>query len=219
MRKGQQAERLRLETLDDFMTRVRARRAAERRARRAPGTRRCDHEGCRAAGEFRAPRSRDRLAEYLWFCREHIEAYNRAWNYHAGLSAAEIERQIERSIVGDRPLWPLGQRGRHTAAHFARRFHRVEFDPFDFFAEERDEVEGERRRRARSPGAGSAPEEDQALAALGLTPPADLATIKARYKRLAKRYHPDANGGDKAAEEQLKRINEAYSTLKKRLAS
>jgi hypothetical protein len=219
MRKGQQAERFRLGTLDEFTARVRARKATERAARRAPGTRRCAHEGCRAPGEFRAPRSRDKLADYLWFCRAHVEAYNRAWNYHAGLSAAEIERQIERSIIGDRPLWPLGERGRHTAARFARRFHRAEFDPFDFFAGERAEVEGERRRRADGPGRGPAPEEDQALAALGLTPPADLATIKARYKRLAKRYHPDANGGDRAAEEQLKRINEAYSTLKKRLAS
>ncbi|MFO1060844.1 MAG: DnaJ domain-containing protein, partial [Dongiaceae bacterium] len=35
-----------------------------------------------------------------------------------------------------------------------------------------------------------------------------------RYKSLVKRLHPDANGGDKAAEERLKHINLAYSTLK-----
>jgi curved DNA-binding protein CbpA len=39
--------------------------------------------------------------------------------------------------------------------------------------------------------------------------------IKARYKQLAKRLHPDANGGDTRAEEQLKKVNEAYATLKK----
>jgi curved DNA-binding protein CbpA len=39
-------------------------------------------------------------------------------------------------------------------------------------------------------------------------------SIKARYKELVKRFHPDANGGDKGAEEQLKLINQAYSTLK-----
>ena len=38
--------------------------------------------------------------------------------------------------------------------------------------------------------------------------------IKARYKALAKLHHPDANGGDKAAEERLKSINQAYTLLK-----
>lgn len=219
MRKAQSTERLRLETLDEFNARIRARRAAARAKRRAPGQRRCDHAGCKAAGEFRAPRSRQKLNDYLWFCRDHIESYNRAWNYHAGMSPAEIERHIERSIVGDRPLWPLGERGRHRAARFAQSFQRAEYDPFDLFAEERAEAAAERARGSRAGAAGPETAEYQALAVLGLTPPADLATIKARYKRLAKRYHPDANGGDKAAEEQLKRINEAYSTLKKRLAA
>lgn len=35
-----------------------------------------------------------------------------------------------------------------------------------------------------------------------------------RYKQLVKRFHPDANGGDKAAEERFKEISEAYSYLK-----
>jgi curved DNA-binding protein CbpA len=39
-------------------------------------------------------------------------------------------------------------------------------------------------------------------------------SLKARYKELVKRHHPDAHGGDKAAEERLKVINQAYSTLK-----
>ncbi len=41
-----------------------------------------------------------------------------------------------------------------------------------------------------------------------------LATVKARYKELVKRYHPDANGGDNSAEDRLKGINLAYSVLK-----
>ena len=38
--------------------------------------------------------------------------------------------------------------------------------------------------------------------------------LKARYKVLVKQHHPDAHGGDKAAEERLKIINQAYATLK-----
>jgi curved DNA-binding protein CbpA len=38
--------------------------------------------------------------------------------------------------------------------------------------------------------------------------------VKARYHALVKQHHPDAHGGDKAAEEKLKIINQAYATLK-----
>jgi len=40
-----------------------------------------------------------------------------------------------------------------------------------------------------------------------------LQDIKMRYKQLVKRFHPDANGGDKRAEERFKLINEAYRSL------
>ena len=38
--------------------------------------------------------------------------------------------------------------------------------------------------------------------------------IRTRYRELVKRYHPDANGGDRSAEEHLKVINEAYTRLR-----
>ncbi|MCX7373593.1 MAG: DnaJ domain-containing protein, partial [Alphaproteobacteria bacterium] len=48
--------------------------------------------------------------------------------------------------------------------------------------------------------------------------PTDSVALKTRYKELAKRYHPDANGGDRSAEDRLKDINRAYSLLRSRLA-
>ena len=57
--------------------------------------------------------------------------------------------------------------------------------------------------------------EEQALAVLDLAPPVEWDAIKTRYKILAKQLHPDSNGGDKVAEEKLKVINQAYSTLKR----
>jgi hypothetical protein len=56
--------------------------------------------------------------------------------------------------------------------------------------------------------------EEAALAALGLKPPATWSEIRTRYKELAKRLHPDANGGDPKSEERLKQVNQAYGTLK-----
>jgi len=38
--------------------------------------------------------------------------------------------------------------------------------------------------------------------------------IKARYIKLVKQLHPDANGGNPEAEERLKTVNLAYTTLK-----
>ena len=55
-------------------------------------------------------------------------------------------------------------------------------------------------------------------AALGLSWPTTLDEVKARYKELAKRHHPDANGGDRDAEERLKAINLAYAAVRSRLA-
>jgi hypothetical protein len=41
----------------------------------APHQRVCEAPGCKLAGEFRAPRARDRLTEYRWFCLEHVRDY------------------------------------------------------------------------------------------------------------------------------------------------
>jgi curved DNA-binding protein CbpA len=43
---------------------------------------------------------------------------------------------------------------------------------------------------------------------------ATLEEIKKAYRKLAMKYHPDRNKGDKAAESKFKSINEAYETLK-----
>lgn len=51
-------------------------------------------------------------------------------------------------------------------------------------------------------------------ATLGLDRGADEAAIKSAYRKLAMKYHPDKNPGDKTAEQKFKDINEAYDVLK-----
>ena len=46
---------------------------------------------------------------------------------------------------------------------------------------------------------------------LGVSSSASEDEIKSAYRRLAKKYHPDLNPGDKAAEEKMKEVNEAYA--------
>ena len=48
---------------------------------------------------------------------------------------------------------------------------------------------------------------------LGVAPTASEEEIKRAYRRLALRYHPDRNRGDKRAEERFKEISEAYAVL------
>lgn len=182
----------------------------------------CDHAGCREAGTFRAPKSRDRLNDYYWFCLDHVREYNRTWDYYAGMGPAEIEKSVRASIVGDRPTWKLGQR---TAS--GRQYKFANGTRFDLFPEEvQADIEarmGQAKRRAEKEAKARARRklsaEDQALAVLDLVAPVDWDAIKARYKALAKQLHPDSNGGDKEAEERLKVVNQAYSTLKRAAAS
>ncbi|AUS95937.1 molecular chaperone DnaJ [Clostridium thermosuccinogenes] len=48
---------------------------------------------------------------------------------------------------------------------------------------------------------------------LGVDKNASDADIKKAYRKLAKKYHPDVNPGDKEAEAKFKEINEAYEVL------
>lgn len=170
-----------------------------RRAGNAPEPtgRACDWPGCKDEGVFKAPRSRNQLREYWWYCMEHIRQYNRTWNYYSGMSDEEVEADVRKDTVWDRPSWAFGSPPK-SFSFKSERFR----DDFGLFGDDEAHVPN----RPETP-------EARALLTLDLDPPVTVATLKARYKQLVKRYHPDANGGDKAAEEKFKEINEAYQTV------
>lgn len=169
--------------------------------------RRCDHTGCAEAGLFRAPRDRS-LKEFLWFCLPHVRAYNAAWDFYKGMGPAEIEAALRSDTAWQRPSWPLGRLG--GAGRFDPELLR---DPLSVLGQEAPT----RHRRPREQGEAPPPELRAALDLLGLGWPLDQAELRARYKELAKRHHPDLTGGDRSAEEKLKDINRAYSLLKRRV--
>lgn len=49
---------------------------------------------------------------------------------------------------------------------------------------------------------------------LGVSPDASDEEIKKAYRRLAKKYHPDLNPGDKEAAQKMQEINAAYEQIK-----
>lgn len=173
---------------------------------KAPETRRCEWAGCSEAGEFKAPRDR-RLREYMWLCLEHVRAYNKSWNYYAGMSEREVEEEIRRDTCWQRPSWKLGTLG---SGRFRWDGARVK-DGFGVFEEGFDGRHHQRHEPPRR--AKEETEAERALRIMDLELPLSKAELKARYKALVKIHHPDVNRGDKAAEERLKDINEAYKTL------
>jgi hypothetical protein len=172
----------------------------------AAAMRACDAPGCDAAGEHRAPRDRSRLRDYYWFCLPHVREYNAAWDYYRGMDPAAIERHLREDAGWQRPTWPLGRLG-------------GALDPSEILRDPLGVLSGgakpapRRRRTDEAP-----PELRAALGVLDLGWPLDQSELRARYKELAKRYHPDANGGDRSAEDRLKDINRAYSLLRARIA-
>jgi DnaJ-domain-containing protein 1 len=167
----------------------------------------CDWPGCELGGDYRAPKSRDNLRAFHHFCLDHVRDYNRAWDFFSGMSQSEIEAYLREDVTWHRPTWPLGNGMPRNNGGWRWQ------DPFHLFingsgtdgthgASEWDRQSGRRGKTERM------------LAVLELTPDATALELKARYKQLAKRHHPDLNGGDKKAEERLKLINEAYTYLR-----
>lgn len=161
---------------------------------------RCDMPGCCETGEFRAPKDRS-LSEHYWFCQDHIREYNKAWNFFEGMAASEVEEHMYKSWYGDRPTWKYGVNGNLNDELFTKAW-----QTYNGTDEEPPKFEG-------AQPSNNTPEYE-ALAIMGLEPPVDLAKIKARYKELAKKHHPDLNKGCAKSEELLKQINMAYTILK-----
>jgi len=170
-----------------------------------PTLRACARADCPNEGTHRVPKSRDKLNEHLWFCLEHARAHNERWDYFTGMSEAEIEEFREAAVTGHRPTWPLGKR---SARVRSGQFAYEHADGFGLFAD------AAAKPSPRPPQRHLTRVQEQALEVLDLDASATLHQIKARYKELVKRFHPDANGGDRGAEERLKQVIKAYGVLR-----
>lgn len=160
-------------------------------------TRRCEWEGCCGAGEHKAPKSRDMLNQYHWFCMDHVREYNRAWDYFSGMNEAEVEAYNRSATCGHRPTWKMG------IDAFAMQDKIIE-SVFGMF--------GDTTSCSNVPNALPEVVKD-AMLEMGLSYPSTRAIIKKRYKELVKCYHPDVNGSSKEAEEKFKAISVAYNVL------
>lgn len=176
---------------------------------RAETRRPCGTPDCLGEGAYRVPKSRQHLNEYLWFCLQHAREHNEHWDYFSGMNEAEIAAFQIDAVTGHRPTWPLGKRAARTPGE--QRFNGFG-DAHGLFGHEFDGHGADEAREA--PMRPLTPLQQRALDVLDLETGASLHQIKARYKELVKRFHPDTNGGDRGAEERLKRVIQAYGVLR-----
>ena len=125
-------------------------------------------------------------------------------------------RHQKDDTIGHRPTWFIGvnswSRGgtRRNGARggFVHRF--GSYDPFGLFND-------------RTPGAAATDgkpartlrrAERKCLRQLNLEDTATKADIKARFKELVKRLHPDHNQGDRTSEDKLREVIQAYNYLR-----
>lgn len=181
----------------------------EPRASKEPG---CERPGCQAAGVHRAPKGRGQEGRYWRYCLEHVREYNKGYNYFAGMPDDDVMAYQKDAAIGHRPTWGMG-------VNAARRRKDGGAPPSDFDYLDPLGVLGS----ARPQHARRAPEPERprrpalvmkALETLDLDENADSAAIRAQYKTLVKRFHPDAHGGDRSFEERLRDIIRAHDTLK-----
>jgi len=195
--------------------RIRVKPGEDRRSR--PGRPGCDWPGCGESATHRAPKGRLREGEYWRFCLQHVREYNQSYNFFAGMSEDAVAQYQKDAVTGHRPTWKMGVNGRKPnggPAGFGPD-HRGAADPFGVFRElgmggpwrSESERPAPERRVVRNA-------ERKALGALGLETDASATDIKAKFKVLVKRHHPDANGGDRSCEDRLREIIQAYNYLK-----
>jgi hypothetical protein len=174
----------------------------------------CQWKGCQRKGTHLAPKGRDKEGEYYRFCRDHVAAYNKSYNYFQGMSDHEITDFQKDATTGHRPTWTMGVNKPESDNPSSAA------GPTPFAAADPLEILRNIRRRGRAPEPQTPARRilhraaRNHLAALNLDENATPEEIRTQFKALAKLYHPDHNGGDRSSEERFREILDAYNYLK-----
>jgi DnaJ domain len=176
----------------------------------------CQWPRCEAPATHRAPKGRLQANEYWRFCLEHVREYNNSYNFFAGMTDDAVALYQKEAVTGHRPTWKMGSIGGKRASPRRARggFRAAEWeaaDPFSMLGETGGQPG---HARPASEGRKILNAQRRAFDVLGLEADAKRTDIKARFKILVKRHHPDANGGDRGSEDTLREIIQAYNYLK-----
>jgi hypothetical protein len=176
-----------------YFDKIRVKPSTEKKA--AETIPQCEWPDCPRPGRHKAPMGRGHEGKFYNYCTEHVQEYNKTYNYFSGMKDDEMQEFQKEARLGHRPTWKLGQNATATASSVRRKAQQMRSDPFG--------ISGALRST-----------ELKALQTLGLDDTATAEQVKTQYKTLVKRLHPDANGGSRANEDTLKAVIQAYDHLR-----
>jgi len=159
----------------------------------------CEWKNCNHKGIYRAPKNRENLREFRWFCLEHIREYNKKWNYFSGLSQEEIEKELKADFTWHLPTWPMN--GKNI------------YDLNDELKILKNDKIYKRNNKDNKNKDIKNSNINASFEKLNLTLDSSLQDIKRQYKVLVKKYHPDANKNNIKSNNKLIEINEAYKII------
>ncbi len=131
----------------------------------------CYNPDCKELGLYPAPKSKENLREYLYFCINCIREFNKSWNYFEGLNEQELEIEIRKSTTWNRPSWKFGTKNLNY--DFEKAFRQF----------------NEQKKLDENKNVSKKIKDAFNLLDLDLNSTPD--EIKRRYKNLAKKWHPD----------------------------
>lgn len=164
----------------------------------------CNVEGCGQSGTYKAPRSKDQLHDYSWFCLEHVREHNQKWDFFGDMDRDEIEQFMKEAITGHRPTW-----SRETAIKH----------PYEKLQAALEDFLNLSPQRAKRTSPNLPTKLRKALAILDMQHPYTAMELKRQYRALVKKFHPDVNKGNKEFEEKFKQITASYHYLSEQLKS
>lgn len=144
----------------------------------------CDFKGCNKLGTCRAPKS-SKLNEYWYFCPFHASEYNKNWNFYSNMSKEEIDKDYEYQIFGD-----------------------FDNNPYDFL----DFINNSFSNRTNTIKNNLPKKVIESLKELNLDENSNFKQVSAKYRELAKIYHPDKSNSNDT--EKFSKITSAYNLLK-----
>ena len=162
----------------------------------------CEHKGCDAPAEHKSPKHGGGFHN---FCQRHAAEYNKSWNFFDGMTDSEAKAFSQAASYGHRKTWKFGT-GPVNAKSKLRSG-----DPRMWAG-----IHGadEEAIRAAQKKTGRTRLQVRALNDLDLPENATPTEIRERYSDYVKRFHPDANGGDRSSEQKLTAVIKAFKTLK-----